>query len=39
MFCGHSEKDIPCEIPGIYTLVHGNQNFPDEGPLYFGRSR
>ena len=31
-------KDIPCELPGILTLVHVNQNFPDEGPLHFSRS-
>ena len=29
---------IPCEILGICTLVHVNQNLPDEGPFYFSRS-
>ena len=30
MVCGYSRKDIPCEILGICTLVHANQNFSDE---------
>ena len=36
--CGHSRKDIPCEITGICTLVHINNNLPDKGPLHFSTS-
>ena len=35
LVCEHSRKDILCEIPGICTLVHVNQDFPDERPLNF----
>ena len=31
-------KDIPCELPGIYTLVYFNMDFTYEGPLHFIRS-
>ena len=28
-------EKIPCEILGICTLVHVNQNFSDEGSFHF----
>ena len=31
--CGHSRKEIPCELPGICTLVCVNYDFTDEGPF------
>ena len=34
MVYGHSRKDIPCEIPGICTLVHVNNNLLDEEPFH-----
>ena len=36
--CGHSRKDISCELPGIFTLVYVHQDFTDEVPLYFSVS-
>ena len=36
--CGHSREKITRELPGICTLVYVNQDFPDEGPLYFSGS-
>ena len=38
MVFGHSRKDFPYELLGICTLVHVNNNFPDEGPLNFSIS-
>ena len=35
---GHSRKEIPCEITGIFTLLYVNQYFTDEGPFYLSRS-
>ena len=29
MVCGYSRKEIPCEIPGICTLLYVNQDFTD----------
>ena len=31
MVCWYFGKDIPCEILGIFTLVHVNKNFSIEG--------
>ena len=36
--CGLSRKDIPCKLLRIFTLVHVNNNFSDEGPFHFSRS-
>ena len=33
----HSSKDILCQLTGIFTLVHVNHDFPDEGPLHLSR--
>ena len=35
--CGHSRKEILCEIPGICTLVHVNKDLPDKGSFLFSR--
>ena len=35
---GHSRKEIPCELPGMCTLVYVNNNFIDKGPLRFSIS-
>ena len=34
----NSRKDIPCDIPGICTLVYINQDLRDEVPLHFSIS-
>ena len=38
MVCGWSSKEIPCNLLGIWTLVHVNHNFSYEGSLHFSRS-
>ena len=38
MVCCNSRKDITCELTGICTLVHVNNNFSDEWPFHFSRS-
>ena len=38
MVFGHSSKDIPCDIPGICTLVYVNQYITDKRPFHFIRS-
>ena len=35
MVCGYLSQDIPCELLGIFTLVHVNKTFSDEGSLFF----
>ena len=32
---GMKLADIPCELLGIFTLVHVNKNFPDERSFHF----
>ena len=31
MVCGYFREDIPCELLGIFTLVHVNKTFSNEG--------
>ena len=30
MACGHSRKDIPCKLLGIFTLFYINHNFTNQ---------
>ena len=38
MIFGYYRKYIPCEIPGIFTLVYVDKYFLDEGSFHFSRS-
>ena len=35
MVCGHSRKEITCELPVICTLVYVNEYFRHDGPFRF----